>query len=64
MRTDEKVIEKVTGIRAADIEAAFDPAEADGVHGVRAARRRVTEPPNGSGGGPRTAAGADRKSVV
>ncbi|MGY1525971.1 hypothetical protein ACW69C_19760 [Streptomyces sp. MN3] len=32
MRTDEKVIEEVTGIRAADIEAALDPAEADGVY--------------------------------
>ncbi|GHE46188.1 hypothetical protein QWL27_29240 [Streptomyces thermocarboxydus] len=32
MRTDEKVLEEVTGIEAADIEAALDPAEADGVY--------------------------------
>ncbi|MDN3270252.1 hypothetical protein [Streptomyces sp. MA15] len=32
MRPDEKVIEEVTRIQAADIEAALDPAEADGVY--------------------------------
>ncbi|CAL9623168.1 hypothetical protein SUDANB32_05887 [Streptomyces sp. enrichment culture] len=31
MRTDEKV-QEVTGIQAADIEAALDPVEADGVY--------------------------------
>lgn len=28
----EKVIEELTGVRSADIEAALDPAEADGVY--------------------------------
>ncbi|MCP9999087.1 hypothetical protein LUX34_31620 [Streptomyces werraensis] len=32
MRTDEKIIQRVTGIQAADIEAALDPVEADGVY--------------------------------
>ncbi|MEV5336732.1 hypothetical protein [Streptomyces werraensis] len=32
MRPDEKVIEELTGIRTADIEAALDPVEADGVY--------------------------------
>ncbi|MDT3728634.1 hypothetical protein ROS62_28705 [Streptomyces sp. DSM 41972] len=32
MRTDEKVTQDVTGIRAADVEAVLDPVEADGVY--------------------------------
>lgn len=32
MPSEEKVIEELTGIRSADIEAALDPAETDGVY--------------------------------
>ena len=32
MRPDEKVTEELTGIRTADIEAALDPAETEGVY--------------------------------
>ncbi|MFI1422229.1 hypothetical protein ACH4VX_30525 [Streptomyces sp. NPDC020731] len=32
MRPDEKVTEELTGIRSADMEAALDPAETDGVY--------------------------------
>lgn len=32
MRPDEKVTEELTAIQSADIEAALDPAEADGVY--------------------------------
>ncbi|GAA0639694.1 hypothetical protein GCM10009601_22040 [Streptomyces thermospinosisporus] len=31
MQTEDKVLDKLTGVRSADIEAALDPAEADGV---------------------------------
>ncbi|GHG24877.1 hypothetical protein ACIQUO_25735 [Streptomyces albogriseolus] len=32
MRPDQNVIEELTGIQSADIEAALDPAETDGVY--------------------------------
>ncbi|MFC9165964.1 hypothetical protein ACFTZ8_34825 [Streptomyces fungicidicus] len=32
MRSDQKVLEELTTIQAADIEAALDPAETDGVY--------------------------------
>ncbi|CAM5311843.1 MULTISPECIES: hypothetical protein [Streptomyces] len=32
MRPDQMVTEELTGIQAADIEAALDPVEADGVY--------------------------------
>lgn len=32
MRSDKKVTEELTGIRGADIEAALDPVETDGVY--------------------------------
>ncbi|MEU0754313.1 hypothetical protein [Streptomyces albogriseolus] len=32
MRPDQNVIEELTGIQSADVEAALDPAETDGVY--------------------------------
>ncbi len=32
MPSEEKVLDELTGIRSADIEAALDPAEIDGVY--------------------------------